>query len=482
MNRKRIAVSICIILIMALSLSQGSTLGAEKTDSTINYLSVLRVVNHYAPFDTLSWERAAEIKTTDSFQWFEAAIYHFNENETASAVHLYKFDASFDPYKWSTMTSEEWVNYRESYRLLKVVIPEGLEPEQRSHLITKAFMQVFAVMARDTPAQHYGIRYSGHGSGGGGLFANEISRTDAQWLFESVTSLLGRKIDLLDLGSNCGEGNMNALSNFYPYFDFVIASDLPVCGFILNPGLEYNDFDEDNQYPLIMTSDKSLKAGLTDLLELTHLKWENSSISIQEMKIKQNISLFDMTHYERMASLTYQELISNPVSLYSSYNNDLYSYIKSLDNHNEMESQFFSLRSEYRDNRDFLDWDIETYGLAISIVDWVAPDFSIFPPFQTVLVRQGETVEFDLLIRPINTFDAPLTLEALDFPSTINVSFSEVFGKSPQSVRLSVTTDDTTPLGLHTLQISASGGEKTHTAAPQIMVASDIIYIPVLSR
>ena len=99
-------------------------------------LSVLRVVNHWVPFDSVSWERATQPKTTDSFQWFEAAIFDHRPDETASAVHLYKFDDTLDPYLWGAYEPvrrlDEWIARRQSYRLLEAYIPDRIGPEERS--------------------------------------------------------------------------------------------------------------------------------------------------------------------------------------------------------------------------------------------------------------------------------------------------------------------------------------------------------------
>jgi len=65
---------------------------------------------------------------------------------------------------------------------------------------------------------------------------------------------------------------------------------------------------------------------------------------------------------------------------------DLFNYIHSLNNHDEMESQFNSLRSEYRHNKDFFDWNYDTNGLNFWGPEWVEPDFSIFPPYWPVWV------------------------------------------------------------------------------------------------
>jgi hypothetical protein len=48
---------------------------------------------------------------------------------------------------------------------------------------------------------------------------------------------------------------------------------------------------------------------------------------------------------------------------------------------------------------------------------------------------------------------------------------------------MSVTIDDDSPLGLYTIQVSASGGGKTYLAVSEILVAEPApLYLPVLIR
>lgn len=478
MIKRMIASRLGVVFLLAVFMIQAAMVGAAPTNSTIKYFSVLRVVTAWVPFDSLSWEQSAHIKTTNNFQWFEATIYP----SAPSAVHLYKFDNTFDPDKVFHLSRQDWVNYRESYRLMKVDIPEGLGAEEKSHLLREAFQQFFATMVKDTPSQHYGIRYSGHGSGSGGLFENQINPTDAQWLFEYVTSLIGKKIDFLDLGGNCSEGNTAVVSNFYPYFDYILASDLLIGGFNFDDWTieKYNQTDPDYQYPLILTPDKTIRDSLSQLLDLFRLRWEYSRNNMIAGQEKQSLSLYKADAFETLAYSLGQELMAHPVNL-GNYHYDLYTYIKSL-GRSDMESQFLSFRTEYRSNKDFFPWDVDTNGLSIVSTDSVLPDFAIFPPYTPQLVRAGGTVVVDLLIRPRNSFNSPLTFAAQNLPPSSSVTFSPVFGVSPMHVSMSVITSATTPLETKTIVVTASGGGKTHTAEPQILVVKEILYLPIVIK
>lgn len=364
---RKIASRCSIVFLIVLFLTQASMAGATPTNSTIKYFSVLRVATAWIPFDSLSWEQSARIKVTNDFQWFEATIY----TSAPSAVHLYKFDKTFDPMKWFHLSSQDWVNYRESYRLMKVDIPEGIGADEKSHLLREAFLQFFATIVSDTPSQHYGILYSGHGSGNGGLFENQINPTDSQWLLENVTSLIGKKIDFLDLGGNCSEGKTNVVSNFYPYFDYILASDLLVGNYDFDNWTieKYNQTQPDYQYPIIMTPDKTIRDGLSQILDLFRLRWEYSRNNMIAGQVKQSVSLFKADAFEPLAYSVRQELTALPSDL-SNYNYDLFTYVKSL-SRSDMESQFLSFRIEYRSNKDFFPWDIDTNGLSIYSTDSV---------------------------------------------------------------------------------------------------------------
>jgi hypothetical protein len=490
MHAKSKKLVMMVILTLVFSSSPMLPSNQSLADSPLKYMSLLRVVNHYVPFHELSWELAAEVKESESFRWFEAAIFHFHEEEKASAVHLYKFDDTFYPWMWGHVESEEWIAHRESYRLYKMDIPPGLEREESSRLIAKAFIDIFTIMILDTPSQHYGLRYAGHSSMTGGLFENEITPYDAQWLFENVTAMLGRKIDFLDMSHNCAEGRMNVLTNFYPYFDYLLASDLLVGGYEMNDGDDYFTVELDYNYPQIISEEKTLVENLSGVLDLVHLRWVMSDIDMIERSVMQSLSLFDLAYYETMALVTYQALAIKPDP--ANYDYDLLGYIRSFDDHNEMENQFFSLRIDHRDNKDFFDWGYDMYGLSIMVPEWVEPNFALFPPFNSMLLRAGESIQAELLIRPLIGFDEPITFEAGELPPDTTVTFSGGFppagvstwccSHSPHRVTMTITTGDAITLGDHMFRVTATGGDKSYTVYPQITVARGIIYLPLLVK
>jgi hypothetical protein len=155
------------------------------------HFSVLRVVTAGGVTDQYgqaSWEQSVwppEIGgaygtgTSSTFQWFEATIW-----PDQHAVHLYKFNQTFDTAPSLSRSREQWIAHRESYRIAKADFSAGANAAQKSQALRDAFKMFHTVMVSDTPALHYGIRYSGHGSGNGGLFEQQISGPDARDLLD----------------------------------------------------------------------------------------------------------------------------------------------------------------------------------------------------------------------------------------------------------------------------------------------------------
>lgn len=480
MNKSKISISLLLILTLAIFQFQAVSAGPAQVISDLKYLSVLRVETNFADWDQLSWEQAAPIKETETFQWFEATIYEASQGENVpNAIHLYKFDDEFDPMLWFTLTSEEWINYRESYVIARVNIPEGLDTEAKSRVLSEAFIQLFSIMVADTPSLHYGLRYAAHGSGTGSLFGGAINPADAQWLLENMNSIIGRRLDFLDMSHNCLESTTPMHGNFYMYFDYIVASDWLMGGYAPNMD-HFFDTDPDYMFPLIMTPDKSIRDGLEDIIDIVRLRWEYSMETMIENKVMQALYLFDAHEYETLVSMVYQEMSTNPVEM-NLYYDDLYTYVFSLGN-NDIENQFEALRIYYKDNKDFFTWEYVFNGIHHELIEWVAPDFRIFSPYTPPIVKAGASIDLDLIIRQKNGLTSPITLDYTNSDPWLTAGLSDVYGEDPMHASLSITTMEDTPLGVHTIQVTASSGVIAHTVDAQIMVVESSIYLPLIER
>lgn len=482
MNKRRIFQLFVFFVIITMVFSGASFDDVAQANPSQKFISVLRVVyvpESWTSFDGSSWEGAALIKETEVFQWFEATIW----DNDVSAVHLYKFDQTFDRFQWGILSSQDWIDYRESYCLLKVDIPEDLTPDEKSRYLREAFVMVFQTMVMDTPSQHYGIVYSGHGSPQGGLYGGQINPTDAQRLFEDMRALIGKKLDFLDAGSNCAQGLLIFPSRWYPYFDYYIASDLNVGGYTFDEEYEnkYQEIDRDYQLPLLFSPDKTILESLRERLDLSRLRWEYSRNNMITGEVKQSISLYQMDQYEALVDRLYQHLPNDPIDPWI-YNLDLWTYIKTLAD-DEVEEKFSAFRTDYLSNKDFFDWDVDSNGLKFDhLHNEVSPYFSVFPPPFAQGCPSGGTVEVPLRIRSYNGFDSPITLSAFNLPQDTSVTFSEISGTTNKMAAMTIKTGETTPSGRLTFDVLASSDTFDTNVFVQILLLTEMIYLPMMTR
>lgn len=349
--------------------------------TSAKHCAVLRlVIADWVPdqYSTESWERAVTIKATDDFQWYEATLWTGEH----SSLHLYRFDETFDPNRFSTLSSADWIAYRESYCIYIGSVPPEAAADEKSAYLRDALIQCVRQMVADTPADHYGIRYSGHGTGTGGLMQGQVSPADARLFLADAVTQIGRKLDFIDLGGNCDEGTFRVLANLTPYCDYLVASDLPIGGYTLDDWTEekWNETDIDYQLPLILTRGKSIAAALTDYLDLSRQRWVYSRNNMVAGHVLQSLSLYKSDEFSGLQTLVAPEAQARGLFNFSPYHNDLYTFIKTTGKP-EIEQQFLALRVGYRSNKDFFDWPADFNGLTIFQFE----DLSLTPATLTLL-------------------------------------------------------------------------------------------------
>ncbi len=95
-----------------------------------------------------------------------------------------------------------------------------------------AFGELFAKFVEMQPADHYGIKTTGHGSHNsvlGDVFGLGYGRA----LFTKIREVLGgKKLTFLDLSSNCNEGSYFILDQIATGVDYYLGSSLKVGGIL----------------------------------------------------------------------------------------------------------------------------------------------------------------------------------------------------------------------------------------------------------
>lgn len=307
------------------------------------FLTLISVNNSWSTYEDNTWEKNFAFKENENMQIFEICIWN-NENPRVS---LYMFDRNFEPTREEFLSGgQDWVNYRESYNILNIETPT-----KKSQEYLDAFKKIIKKIIETQPAEHYGIKYWGHGSGSSSpLFGYTIWPDEAEMLLSYIKSIISKKIDFLDWSRNCGEGRYNRIVREYKFADYILASDISRMGYAMAGGA----VESSQMIETFFSSSKTIRQSLIDMLNQDRLHWE-SVFTKNDMitnKIKQSISIYDTDKFEDMV---------NSTNLHSTnYAGDVLEYIQ-LNYPSEVQ-KFFDFRFSYVSNKDFFTWDIVSNG------------------------------------------------------------------------------------------------------------------------
>lgn len=315
------------------------------------------------------WGREINFTENDNLQVFNVVIWGGGQAAGSKKISVYKFNRTFDPRKDEYANGgSAWVNYRESFNILNVDIPAPSSEKIGTGALSSgeyltAFKRIMDTVVRNQPAEHYGIKYLGHGTGDVALFAWKINPSDSESLLSYINAIIGKKIDFLDWNTNCGNGTYKLVQGEYRYADFILASDLLRGGYTFgqpDPGITYDTFTNALKFeePTQMLDTffypgKTIRQSLIDMVNSQRTLWElalkNNMIT---NKIEQSISIYDSNNFESMA--TSANLNQNTQS------GDILSYIKN--NYPTQEQKFYDFRFHYVSNKDFFPWDTDSNG------------------------------------------------------------------------------------------------------------------------
>jgi len=305
-----------------------------------------KVDNQFAKYENMSWERDIKIRANDNIQIFDLVIWNIT---SPKKISLYKFDKTFnsDPIKYG-LGGQDWVNYRESFNILNVDIPE---PDSKAHL--EVLKPIMKTVVENQPAEHYGIKFFGHGTGNAQLFSGFMNTTDSESLLSYINSIIGKKIDFLDWDTNCGDGVYNVAVSQYRYADYILASDLDRGAY---------EFDWDDGLRLkpsqilvtFFSPGKTIRQSLIDMVNSERLLWETQTTKNDMIakQTKQSVSIYDTSKFEDlMASANLDKGI---------HSGDILDYVKK--NYSAQEQKFYDFRFHYISNKDFVTWNENRNG------------------------------------------------------------------------------------------------------------------------
>ena len=307
------------------------------------FLTLISINSNWSTYEDNTWEKNFQFKENEYMQIFEICIW----NTANPKVSLYMFDRNFEPKRMEFLSGgQDWVSYRESYNIMNIETPS-----KSSQQYLDAFKKIIKKVIETQPAEHYGIKYWGHGAGSSSpLFGYTIWPDEAEMLLSYINSLISKKIDFLDWSRNCGEGRYNRIVKEYKYADYILASDISRMGYAMAGGA----VESSEMIETFFSPSKSIRQSLIDMINQDRLHWE-SDFTKKDMitnKIMQSISLYDTDKFEDMVSST--KLSS------TDYAGDILKYIHM--NYPSEVQKFFDFRFCYVSNKDFFTWDIDSNG------------------------------------------------------------------------------------------------------------------------
>lgn len=326
------------------------------------FLTLITVISTQTKYD--SWGNWIRFNENDDIQLFKVIIWDNDDPTAPKKIGLYKFDRTYDPYKEEYYAGgTAWINYRESFNILNVDIPAP-PPEKigtaavSSQDYLTAFKLIMETIVKNQPAEHYGIKFLGHGNGDVALFEWKINPSDSALLLAYINGIIGKKVDFLDWNTNCGVGTYKVALGQYRYADYILASDLIRGGYTLYSDIPVDSIKlaHDEILETFFSPGKTIKQSLIDMVNSERTFWEKALKGDMIAKqLKQSISIYDTSKFEAlMASANLEQGIKSDYI-------DVLEYVRK--NYPALEQKFYDFRFHYVSNKDFFPWDYDFNGL-----------------------------------------------------------------------------------------------------------------------
>tara|TARA_R110002167_G_scaffold248003_2_gene453964 strand:+ start:1154 stop:2833 length:1680 start_codon:yes stop_codon:yes gene_type:complete len=343
----------------------------EKNESSIDIVEVTinkfyeknillratRVTEDWHTYEQTGFISYISTTTSSNLKGYEAVIW-----DEVSAVHLYDFEG-FDHAYWYSLPTEDSINYRESFRLLKFEnLPLIENYDERSAFLKTAFIDIALYLTEVHQDADHHFMFLGHGGPGGKLLEAQMSYEDTSDFFQTWTSSLGHNLGLMDLGGPCNKGSMGDLQNFCKFVDYYIASDL------LNGGYIPNELTVDQklginvelQFHNIFATSANLLEVVKSRIELKRQRYLYSDLDITANKVEQANYAYSCHSYNRFEKMFIESFADrNDFNL----NDDLLFYLQKNNATESLLDYFDLLFLHSATTKDFFEWEIESNGM-----------------------------------------------------------------------------------------------------------------------
>jgi hypothetical protein len=341
---------------------------ASQESSTINHviMSVVHVTKDWMLFNDISgWTGAILNKEEQGVKFYEATIW-----DDGLSVHLYALPNDYNPLygDLENYSTAKKVEYRESFCIKKFSgMPFNIS--DRGPFLINVFTEFAKTLIEKHPNASHNLIFTGHGGlvPGGELFGLNLNYTQANTFLSNWHSMLGRKLGFIDMGGPCKKGSFHALEAFHEHTNYYIASDLDSgCSNFDNWTMEvYNRSDTLYNYPRLLSSYNNMRDALIARVNLTRLRYEDSTKHINADKIMQSCYLYSCSEFSK-----YKDDISSFIQSQEfedgEYMVDILKVMKDNEATQELMNSYKSTILHGVDTKDFFTWPQEWNGMLYS--------------------------------------------------------------------------------------------------------------------
>ena len=232
----------------------------------------------------------------------------------------------------------------------------------RSAYVAQALKLSFNHIISNEKTEYYSITTTGHGSSDNMILQDTLFSKDATALFAHINHLIGKKIDILDMSSNCQMARFEVLQNHEKFFDYIIARDVITCG--------HGEWSIDSKFDSFSVMTGGLQESFHRLYKDTMKPFDlvKEKLNLHQTAFDTNkdgecsVSAFDSSKFLNFSKTLRAALKENPACIESK---DIFTIVKCLNNEN-LATQFNDLRFLYAHNKNSVHWESESNGLSVS--------------------------------------------------------------------------------------------------------------------
>lgn len=278
-------------------------------------------------------------------------------------INLYKFPTGLEENEKygfrGEYGSEAYYKWRESFCIKSVLCKNTNNMSKSSKTLRDAFIEFFRIVNKKTPSKNIVLKYSGHGNIG---YSGCMNVEDTKVMLEKGVKIFGQKFALIDFGTNCRSGNTDYVQVYHNYTDYLLLSQWDFGGYGWdNWDYEiYKKVDIDYCYSDMFKVGSTVEQAGKNIVNKSTERWKYCKKDLKKGKIKQSMTLLDMSGYDKFMPEFAKLLNKNP----NNYGTDVYTLVNKKGS-KKLKDLYkkFVIYYKHNNSKDYFVWDKKSYGL-----------------------------------------------------------------------------------------------------------------------